>query len=116
MRRRAFIGGLGSAAAWPIVARGQRPAKIPTVCVLHHGPRAAAPPRIAAFLAGLRAGGFREKDQVEIIPRLTDGDPSKLEPMVADLVERKVDLIFAVSPAAVRAARSATTSIPIVAG
>ena len=36
--------------------------------------------------------------------------------MVAELVERKVDLIFAVSPVAVRAARLATTSIPIVAG
>jgi putative ABC transport system substrate-binding protein len=75
-----------------------------------------APPRITAFLAGLRAGGYREKEQVELITRLTDGDPAKLEPMVAELVERKVDLIFAVSPRAVRAARSATTSIPIVAG
>src|SRR4029450_13872736 len=39
-----------------------------------------------------------------------------LEPMAADLVARKVDLIFAVGPPAVRAARAATTSIPIFAG
>src|SRR5262245_29329967 len=116
MKRRAFIAGLGSAAAYSLGARAQRPANIPTIGFVYPGPRAAAPPRIAAFLAGLRAGGFREKDQVEIVPRLTDGDPAKLEPMIADLVERKVDLILAVSPAAVRAARSATKSIPIVAG
>jgi putative ABC transport system substrate-binding protein len=116
MKRRAFIAALGGAAMWPLVAHGQQPAKIPTVGFLYPGPQAVAPPRIAAFLAGLRAGGYREKEQVELIPRLTDGDPAKLEPMVAELVERKVDLIFAVSPVAVRAARLATTSIPIVAG
>jgi putative ABC transport system substrate-binding protein len=81
---------------------------------LYPGAAAAAPPRIAAFLAGLRAGGFREPEDVELIAKVTGGDAALLDPMVADLVKRKVDLIFAVSPAAARAARSATTMIPIL--
>ena len=115
MRRREFIALLGGAAAvWPIVAHGQQTTKIRTVGFLYPGTAAAAPPRIAAFLAGLRAGGFREPEDVELIAKVTGGDAALLDPMVADLVKRKADLIFAVSPAAARAARSATTMIPIL--
>src|SRR5262249_10559715 len=48
--------------------------------------------------------------------RVADGDPTLLEPMAAELVGHKVDLIMALGPASVRAARAATTNIPIVAG
>ena len=117
MKRREFITLLGgTAAAWPLAAQAQHSAKIPAVGFLYPGSQAAAPPRIAALLAGVRSGGLHAPEQFELIARVTDGDPAKLGPMVTDLVNRKVDVIFAVSPAAVRAARSATTSIPIVAG
>lgn len=115
MRRREFIGLLGGMAAWPIVAHGQQTTKIRTVGFLYPGTAAAAPPRIAAFLAGIRAGGFREPEDVEIVAKVSGGDAALLDPMAADLVKRKVDLILAVSPTAVRAAHSATTTIPIVA-
>ena len=69
-KRRAFITGLGGAVAWPVVARAQQPAKIPTVGFLYPGPQAVAPPRIAAFLAGLRAGGYREKNRSSSSRRL----------------------------------------------
>ena len=114
MRRREFISLLGGVTAWPIVAHGQQTTKIRTVGFLYPGAAAAAPPRIAAFLAGLRAGGFREPEDVELIAKVTGGDAALLDPLVADLVKRKVDLIFAVSPAAARAARAATTMIPIL--
>jgi len=74
----------------------------------------AAPTRITAFLAGLRSGGFSEPVNVTLIPQITNGDPALLSPMAADLVARKVDLIFAVSSVALQAARDATTTIPIV--
>ena len=78
---------------------GQQTTKIRTVGFLYPGAAAAAPPRIAAFLAGLRAGGFRESEDVEPIAKVTGGDAALLDPLVADLVsKRKVDLIFAVSP------------------
>ena len=55
-------------------------------------------------------------DKLTIVTRVTDGDPTLLQPMAADLVDRKVDLIMALGPTSLRAARAATTSIPIVAG
>jgi putative ABC transport system substrate-binding protein len=71
--------------------------------------------RIAPFTSGLQAGGLRVPDQVVVIPSASDGNAALLKSMAADLVARKVDAILVVSPAALRAARAATTSIPIVA-
>ena len=115
MKRRDFITLVGGAAAtWPLIARAQQVAKF-QIGYLYPGPRAAAPSRIAAFVNGVRAGGVRA-DQLEIVPGLTDGDPALLAPMVANLVERKVDLIHATGPAAARAAQAATSTTPILAG
>ena len=74
-----------------------------------------AAPRITAFTSGLQAGGLRVPDQVIVIPSVADGNAALLAPMATDLVARKVDAILAVGPEAVRAARAATTTIPIVA-
>ncbi len=116
MKRRAFIKLLGSAAAiWPAAAVAQHSTKIRTIGFLYPGPTAAAPPRIAALLSGLRSGGYREPEDVEVLARITGGDSTLLAPMATDLVARKVDIIVPASPAAVRAARSATATIPIVA-
>jgi putative tryptophan/tyrosine transport system substrate-binding protein len=116
MRRREFITlASGAVAALPFAARAQQSGKMWQVGYLYPGPQAVAPSRIASFLSGLRAGGL-PAEQVVIIPRVTDGDPALLGPMATDLVGRKVDLIYAISPAAVRAARAVTSSIPIVAG
>jgi ABC transporter substrate binding protein len=78
---------------------------------LYPGPQAAALSPIKAAQTGLHAGG---QDQVTIIPALTGSDATLLAPLAADLVARKVDLIFAQSGAAVRAAQAATSTIPIV--
>jgi putative tryptophan/tyrosine transport system substrate-binding protein len=115
MKRRKFLGVLGGAAvAWPLTARAQQPAKILQIGLLYPGPKAVVGSRIAAYLSGLQAGGLRA-EQISIIPRAADGDGSLLAPMAADLVARKVDLILAISPAAVRAAKLATSTIPILA-
>jgi putative ABC transport system substrate-binding protein len=82
---------------------------------LYPGPQTVAPSRVASFMSGLQSGGS-PAEQVTIVLRVTDGDDALLGPMAADLVADKVDLIFAIGPAAVRAARAATTNIPIVAG
>ena len=114
VRRREFITLLGGAAAWPLAARAEHSAKILHVGFLYPGPLVGAAPRIAPFTSGLQAGGLRVPDQVMVVPGVTDGNAALLAPMATDLVARKVDAILVVGPAAVRAARAATTTIPIV--
>jgi ABC-type uncharacterized transport system substrate-binding protein len=52
---------------------------------------------------------------VEVLVRASEGDPTRLAALAADLAERQVDAIIAISPSAVRAAKSATAFIPIIA-
>ncbi len=116
MQRRAFIALLGgAAAAWPLAARAQQPAQPAKIGVLYPGLASTLPSRIAAFRDGLQAVGFREPDNVELVLRSTGGDPTRISLLAMELVERKVDVIVAVSAPAVKAARSATTTSPIVA-
>jgi ABC-type uncharacterized transport system substrate-binding protein len=116
VQRRAFIALLGSAAAaWPLAARAQQPAQPAKIGVLYPGLASTLPSRIAAFRDGLQAVGFREPDNVELVLRSTGGDPTRISLLAMELVERKVDVIVAVSAPAVKAARSATTTSPIVA-
>ncbi len=116
MRRREFLGILSgaAAAAWPLAARAQEAAKPLQVGFLYPGPQTAAVPRMAAYLSGLQAGGFRA-EQFTLVPRVTGGNSALLAPMAADLVAANVNLIAAIGPAAARAAQTATSAIPIVA-
>jgi len=52
--------------------------------------------------------------QVEIVLRVADGDPSRIIPLVTEVIASKVDVLFPIGPAVMRAARSATQTIPIV--
>jgi putative tryptophan/tyrosine transport system substrate-binding protein len=116
MRRREFITLLGSAAAvWPLTARGQQPGRRPKLGVVYLGPVAMAGPRVEALLNGLRAAGYGGPEQIEIVLRTSDGDPTLVTPLVAEVVERNVDVILAISSVMVQAFRQATRTIPIVA-
>jgi ABC-type uncharacterized transport system substrate-binding protein len=116
LKRRDFITLLGgAAAAWPLVARAQQSGKIPKIGFLFAGTEMVAPARIAALVEGLRAVGYREPHQVELIARVTGGDPSRVAPMASELVERNVDVLVPISPAAAQAVRLLTSTIPIVA-
>ena len=115
MRRREFITLLGGAAAWPLVARGQQSTQRAKIGVLYPGLASALPSRIAVLRDGLQAVGYREPDNIELVVRSTGGDPTRTIPLAMELVERKVDVILAASSPAVNAARSATTTTPIVA-
>jgi putative ABC transport system substrate-binding protein len=113
MRRRAFIAGLSSAAAWP--ARAQQPT-LPVVGYL----RAVRPGLrsvdtiMAAFRAGLAETGFVEGRNVALEFRWADGQIDRLPALAANLVRRQVAMIIAGGSAAARAAKSATMTIPIV--
>jgi ABC-type uncharacterized transport system substrate-binding protein len=108
MRRRQFIRLLGGAgAAWPFAARAQQASSIQKVGFLYPGPAAAAKTRIPPFLEGLRIAGFRVPQEVELISQIADGDPGRLSPLAAELIDRKVDVIAAISTGAVHIVRAA---------
>jgi len=116
MRRREFIKAIaGSAVAWPCMASAQQASRVQKVGFLYPGPVAASSARIAAFLDGLRSAGFQVPEQIDFVARIADGDPARLTPLAAELIEQKMDVIVTVGSAAARIVRSATTTLPIVA-
>jgi putative ABC transport system substrate-binding protein len=114
MRRREFLGALGGAAiAWPIGARAQH-AATPVVGFLSSTSAEPYKPLVDAVSSGLKERGFVEGRNVSIQHRWADGNYERLVGLAKDLVGLRPNVIVAVAPPAARAARAATTSIPIV--
>jgi putative ABC transport system substrate-binding protein len=114
MKRRNFIGLAGGVAAWPLIARAQRPS-VPVVGFLG----ATSPEGYATFVSGFQRGlkdtGFADGDNVTIIYRWAEGQYDRLPGLAADLVSRQVSVIVATGglPSSL-AAKQATETIPIV--
>jgi putative ABC transport system substrate-binding protein len=112
MRRREFLGLVGSAAvSVPVAARAQQ--AMPVIGYFHFATPAYTP-TAAEFLQGLKQAGYIVGQNVAIEYRWAEGQYDRLPAMSADLVDRKVDLIAAFGPPLARAAKNATSTIPIV--
>ena len=113
MRRREFITlVVGAAVARPLSARAQQPA-MPVVGFLRSSPAGPFAHIMVAFRQGLNETGFVEGQNVAVEQRWADNQIDRLPGLAADLVRRQVAVIVGNGPA-VEAARSATTTIPIV--
>jgi putative ABC transport system substrate-binding protein len=110
MKRRDFITLLGGVAAWPLAARAQQ---MPVVGFVRSTSLAASTQFIAAFREGLKEAGFVEGQNVAIEYRHADDQMDRLPALTADLLRRPVAVIVGNSPSA-RAAKAATTTVPIV--
>jgi putative ABC transport system substrate-binding protein len=116
MRRREFIAVLGTAAAWPVVARAQQPERMRRIGVLtniaENDPEARA--RIAAFRQGIQELGWTEGRNVRIETRLTLGDAELTRKYAGELVALSSDVILAVGTETTAALQQATRTVPIV--
>src|SRR5215475_6546508 len=114
MRRREFIAGLGSAAAWPVVARAQQSA-VPVIGWLSTQSAEDDYKNVTVpFLQGLKETGYIDGQNVAIEYRWAENQYDRLLTLAADLVRRRVAVIVTSGTPAVVAAKAATTTIPVV--
>jgi putative ABC transport system substrate-binding protein len=117
MRRREFITVLGgAAAAWPLVARAQRSAKVWRIGFLASGlrPVSIESSQYGGFPQGMRELGHVEDADFVIEWRFAEGRPELYPALAAELVRAQVDIAVAGNATAVRPMQQASSNIPIV--
>jgi putative tryptophan/tyrosine transport system substrate-binding protein len=113
MKRREFITLLGgAAAAWPLAARAQQ-STMPVIAYLGLAPASSAVGRVKGLRSGLRELGYAEGSNLVIEFRWAES-PARLPELATELVKREVAVIVTSGNAATRAAKAATSTIPIV--
>ena len=114
MKRRTFIAGLSCSATWPLLARAQQPARLPTIGFLGAASPEVASQWVLAFAKRLRELGWVEGRTVAIEYRWAEAHTERYSEIAAELVRLKVDVIVTWASAPVLAAKQATAIIPIV--
>ena len=113
MKRRTFITGLGSAAAWPVVARAQQRA-VPVVALVNGSAADVSGNIVAAFRKGLDETGYVEGQNVAVEYRWAENQVDRLPALAGDLVRRRVAVIVAVGTEAALAAKITTATTPVL--
>src|SRR4051794_17997497 len=114
IERRKFLATLlGGATVWPLAARAQQPAKLPTIGFLGTVAPSAWGPWTAAFVQRLHELGWIEGRTVAIQYRWAEGRAERFAEIAAEFVRLKVDVIVTGGNAAI-AAKQASSVVPIV--
>jgi len=116
MKRREFIAGLGSAAAWPLAARAQQAGGVRRIGVLMSAAATETEfqSNLAAFTRGLRQLGWIEGQNLRIDVRWNAGDAELARTYAAQLIGLMPDVILAASTIGLTTIRQATTTVPVV--
>src|SRR5262245_1263234 len=112
MRRRTFIAGIGTAAAWPLAARAQQ--KLPTIGFLGSATPSAQTLLLGGLLRRLRELGWIEGRTVAMDVHWSEGSPERAAEIAAELARLKVDVIVTAGAANIIAAKRAAPATPIV--
>src|SRR5262245_22496654 len=92
----------------------QQPAKVPRIGILAGQSSSVASTRVEAFRKGLIELGYTEGKNIAIDHRYADGRLERLPDLAAEVIRLKVDIILALGTPSARAAKQATTTIPII--
>ena len=115
MRRREFITLVGGAAAtWPMSVRAQQPGKVHRVGFLGSATAAGSAKEIESLRTGLREFGYVEGTNIDIEVRWAEGFYNRLPQLVAELIATNVQVLITHGTPGTRAAKQATTTLPIV--
>ena len=106
-----FVLALAGGAA---IAEAQQPAKVHRIGVLSSGTPSSISPRMETFRQGLRELGYIEGQNIAIEQRSSEGRTDRLAGLAVELVQRKVEVILTAGTVPTQAARSATSTIPVV--
>lgn len=114
MRRRWFIAGLATTAAWSMLARAQQAAKLPRLGFIGSSTASAMSSWIAAFTRRLGELGWIEKKTITIEYQFADGRNDRYVQIANNFVRQKVDVIVTYGTPPTKAAKAATQIIPVV--
>jgi putative tryptophan/tyrosine transport system substrate-binding protein len=116
MRRREFLGVLGSAAAtWPLAARAQQPERVRRIGSLTGiADDSMTQARLATFLETLQQLGWTEGQNVQVDRRWGGGDADRIRKYAAELATLNPDVILATGAPATQQLLRATRTVPIV--
>jgi len=114
VRRRTFIAGLGSAAAWPLVARAQQGDRVRRIGAITGADENESKARISAFTQALADLGWTDGRDVRLDRRWSGDDIDRIQAVAQDLVRLQPDIILTGGVPATAAVQRETRTIPIV--
>src|SRR5579864_6193179 len=114
MRRRHFVKGVATSAAWPFSARAQQSRKTPRLCFLTFDPGTLETTRFKPFFQALRDLGYVDGQTITIDYLSAEGHGERYPALVDECLRLKTDIIAVSTTPAAQVAKNTTRTIPIV--